>query len=95
MMNFNHSGSETRIYSVSSGNNMDGTIYDSKQHIHDSITLIKKSLAFFDGDTKKLLLNIVMYLKIASIYINNDWVLKWQTNQVLGHLIWAALQDDE
>ena len=44
MMSFIKSGSETRIYRISSGNKLDG-IYDGRLSQHNSLT-------FFDDDTK-------------------------------------------
>ena len=54
MMSFIKSGSETRIYRISSGNKLDG-IYDGRLSQHNSLT-------FFDDDTENILLNFLMYV---------------------------------
>ena len=54
MMSFIKSGSETRIYRISSGNKLDG-MYDGTLSQHNSLTS-------FDDDTENFLLNFLMYV---------------------------------
>ena len=57
-MSFIQSGSETRIYRIFSGNNLDG-IYDGWLSQHNSLTS-------FDDDAEIFLLNFLMCVQIAS-----------------------------
>ena len=58
MMSFIQSGSETRIYRIFSGNNLDG-ICDGWLSQHNSLTS-------FDDDAEIFLLNFLMCVQIAS-----------------------------
>ena len=69
MLTFIHSGSEIRIYRLSSGNKLEGRASYMTSELFNKKCL-KKS---FDGDAENILLSILMYLQIASTYIYNGY----------------------
>ena len=88
-MTFIHSGSETRIYRVSSAR----WIVAVASQLYDSVTLQKKYCNIFDNDAEN-------FIQITDTDIYNGfpkiavcfWVLQWQ--HALSYLTGATLDDD-
>ena len=71
-MSFMQSGSETRIYRISSDNNLDG-MYGGRGQLSQH-----NSLTSFDDDAENFLLNFLMYVQIArtDIYMTTEYCMK-------------------
>ena len=75
-MSFIHSGSEIKIYRVSSGNKLDGIASYIYGCIHKPfyISLFNKNvLISFVVDAENIFASILMFLQIMSIYICNGY----------------------
>ena len=75
-MSFIHSGSEIKIYRVSSGNKLDGIASYIYGSIHKPfyVSLFNKNvLISFVVDAENIFASILMFLQIISIYIYNDY----------------------